>query len=58
MLVLCSETATQQHMSEDPSVLAAAGEDGGVDGLELTDGRVVEGDLYVSAMQGACAAYL
>jgi hypothetical protein len=31
----------------------SAGEDGGVDGLELSDGRVVEGDLYVSAMQGA-----
>jgi hypothetical protein len=34
------------------------GEDGGVDGLELSDGRVVEGDLYVSAMQGAALAIL
>lgn len=33
--------------------LSTPGEDGGVDGLELSDGRVVEGDLYVSAMQGA-----
>jgi hypothetical protein len=38
--------------------LSSPGEDGGVEGLELTDGRVVEGDLYVSAMPGAAPSPL
>lgn len=28
------------------------GDDGGMTGFELSDGRVIEGDLFVSAMSG------